>query len=220
MITFQNVSKYYETETILRNISFSVQKGEMVFITGPTGAGKSTLLKLLYLSEYPDEGDIVIGDFHLTSLKLSWIPLLRRNIGVVFQDFKLINNLSVFDNVALALRVRGGSERDIKSAVFDALKKVHLRHKVDSYPRKLSGGEQQRVAIARAIVSEPLFILADEPTGNLDPNTTADIMRLFRDINIQGTTVLIATHNRELFRDSGKRVLRLDRGVMTEEGGG
>ena len=220
MITFQNVSKYYESETVLRSVSFSVQKGEMAFITGPTGAGKSTLLKLLYLSEYPDEGDIVIGDFHLASLKPSWIPLLRRNIGVVFQDFKLINNLSVFDNVALTLRIKGFSEKDIKSTVFNALKKVHLRYKADSYPKKLSGGEQQRAAIARAIASEPLFILADEPTGNLDPNTTVDIMRLFLDINIQGTTILIATHNRELFRDSGKRVLKLDRGVMTEDGGG
>lgn len=217
MITFQNVSKFYENQTVLRNITFTVQKGEILFLTGPSGAGKSTLLKLMYLAERPDEGDIVIGDFHLATLKMPRIPLLRRSIGVVFQDFKLINNLSVFDNVALALRIRGVKEREVRSLVSESLKKVHLRHLSDSYPRSLSGGEQQRVVIARAIVAEPLVILADEPTGNLDPNTAIDIMKLFEEINLQGTTILIATHNRELFRNSGKRIIKLDGGNLVGE---
>jgi cell division transport system ATP-binding protein len=220
MITFQNVSKYYENQSVLKNITFTVQKGEMAFLTGPSGAGKSTLLKLMYLAEWPDEGDIVIGDFHLQSLKALQIPHLRRSIGVVFQDFKLINNLTVFDNIALALRIRGVSEKEIKNLVSGALKKVHLRHISESYPRSLSGGEQQRVVIARAIVAEPLVLLADEPTGNLDPNTSVDIIKLFEEINLHGTTVLIATHNRELFRNTGKRILKLDGGNLIGEEAG
>ncbi len=216
MIAFHNVSKYYD-QSVLKSITFTVRKGEMAFLTGPSGAGKSTLLKLMYLAEWPDEGDIVIGDFHLQSLAESQIPFLRRNIGVVFQDFKLINNLSVFDNVALALRIRGVGEKDIKNLVSEALKKVHLRHLSDSNPRSLSGGEQQRAVIARAIVAEPLVILADEPTGNLDPNTSIDIIKLFGEINFQGTTILIATHNRELFRNRGKRILKLDGGNLVGE---
>ncbi len=217
MIAFQNVSKYYEHQGVLKNITFSVQKGEMAFLTGPSGAGKSTLLKLMYLAEWPDEGDIVIEDFHLQSLKPPEIPHLRRSIGVVFQDFKLINNLTVFDNVAMALRIKGVGEKEIKNLVSVALKKVHLRHLSDSYPRSLSGGEQQRVVIARAIVTEPLVLLADEPTGNLDPNTSIDIIKLFEEINLQGTTILIATHNRELFRNTGRRVLKLDGGNLVGE---
>ena len=219
MITFQGVSKYYEYHTVLRNITLTVPKGEMVFLTGPSGAGKSTFLKLMYLAETPDEGDITIDTLPLTSLKPSQVPLLRRKIGVVFQDFKLINNLTVFDNVALALRVRKAAEREVRNLVSEALKKVHLRHLADSYPRSLSGGEQQRVAIARALVAEPLVLLADEPTGNLDPKTALDILRVFRDINLQGTTILIATHNRELLRGTDKRVLKLDGGGLSEEGG-
>lgn len=217
MITFQNVSKFYDYQTVLRNITLTVEKGEMAFITGPSGAGKSTLLKLMYLAEHPDEGDITVGDFHLASLKESDIPSLRRSIGVVFQDFKLINNLTVFHNVALALRIRGIKEKEIKNMVSNALKLVHLRHLSDSFPRSLSGGEQQRVVIARAIVAEPLVILADEPTGNLDPNTATGIIRLFREINLQGSTILIATHNRELFKDTGNRVLKLDSGNIAGE---
>jgi len=217
MIAFQNVSKYYEHQSVLKNITFSVRKGEMAFLTGPSGAGKSTLLKLMYLAEWPDEGDIVIGDYHLQSLKPPQIPYLRRSIGVVFQDFKLINNLTVFDNIAMALRIKGVSEKEIKNLVSEALKKVRLRHLSDSYPRSLSGGEQQRVVIARAIVTEPLVLLADEPTGNLDPNTSIDIIKLFEEINLQGTTILIATHNRELFRNTGRRVLKLDGGNLIGE---
>lgn len=217
MIAFENVSKFYNNNTVLRNITFTVQKGEMVFITGPSGAGKSTLLKLMYMSELPDEGEIMIDDVRLSSVKMSQIPSLRRRIGVVFQDFKLLNNLTVFDNVALALRIRSVSEKAARSLSSEALRKVNLRHLADSYPRSLSGGEQQRVAIARAILGGPAVLLADEPTGNLDPDTSLEILRLFRDLNHQGATILIATHNRELLRDTRRRILKLENGTFAGE---
>jgi len=217
MIAFENVSKFYEHNPVLKSITFSIEKGEMAFITGPSGAGKSTLLKLMYMEELPDEGEITIDDVRLSSLNMSQIPLLRRNIGVIFQDFKLINNLTVFDNVALALHIREIPEREVRSLTSDALKKVSLRHVAGSYPKSLSGGEQQRVAIARAIVGGPEVLLADEPTGNLDPNTSLDIIMIFRELNDQGTTILIATHNRELLRNTGKRILKLDGGSFARE---
>ena len=217
MIAFENVSKFYDHNTVLKNITFHIEKGEMAFITGPSGAGKSTLLKLMYMAELPDEGEITIDNVQLSSLNMPQIPLLRRNIGVVFQDFKLINNLTVFENVALALHIRRISEREVRSLASEALKKVSLRHLADSYPKSLSGGEQQRVAIARAVVGGPLVLLADEPTGNLDPNTSLDIITLFRGLNDQGTTILIATHNRELLRNTGKRILKLEGGSFARE---
>ena len=217
MIHFQDVSKHYDTHTALRKVTFSVEKGEMIFITGPSGSGKSTLLKLIYLAEKPDEGNIRVAEWETGTLRDSHIPLVRRTIGVIFQDFRLLGNRNVFENVALALRIRGAEERDIKARVFDALKTVNLRHKSDSYPDTLSGGEQQRVAIARAIVSDPIIILADEPTGNVDPDTSVGIIRTFKDINAKGSTILIATHNRELFRNTGRRVLKLDFGNFAGE---
>jgi cell division transport system ATP-binding protein len=217
MIFFQNVTKYYDSQPVLKNINLSVAKGEMVFLTGATGAGKSTLLKLLYAAELPDEGEVMVGDFHIGNLRPSEIPLLRRSIGVVFQDFKLLDNLTVYDNIALALRVRGRKEKEIKGLALETLKNVHLRHKADNYPVTLSGGEQQRVVIGRAMVSEPSVLLADEPTGNLDPDTARHIARLFYEANIHGTTILIATHNRDLYKNTGKRVIRLDSGVLLGE---
>lgn len=217
MITFHDVSKFYDAHAALRNITLNIEKGEMAFITGPSGAGKSTLLKLIYAAELPDSGKVTVGDWESDNLKESKIPFLRRNIGIVFQDFRLLNNLNVYDNIALSLRVRGISERDIKQVVLDVLKLVNLRHKVDAFPSTLSGGEQQRVVIARAVVGEPFIVLADEPTGNLDPDTAAGIMRIFREINAKGTTILIATHNRELFSATGMRVFRLDSGNLLEE---
>lgn len=217
MIYFQEVSKHYENQTALRKISFSVEKGELVFITGPSGSGKTTLLKLIYLAEKPDEGMIKVGDLKLNNLKDSDVPILRRQIGIVFQDFKLLENKNIFENIALTLRIRGESEKDIKTRVFETLKIVNLRHKADSYPKTLSGGEQQRVAIARAIVSEPAILLADEPTGNVDPDTSTGIMKTFKEINAKGTTILIATHNRELFRNTGRRIIKLDHGNFVGE---
>jgi len=217
MIHFSNVTKFYEKQAALKSVTFSIEKGEMVFITGPSGAGKSTLLKIIYLSEKPDEGNVTIAEWDLSKLKESSIPFLRRNIGVVFQDFRLLDNRNIFDNVAIALRIRGLLDREIQDWVMEILKIVNLRHKADSFPRTLSGGEQQRVVIARAIVGEPTILLADEPTGNLDPDTAAGITRLFKEINARGTTVVIATHNRELYKNSGRRVFRIDNGNIVGE---
>jgi cell division transport system ATP-binding protein len=217
MIHFLDVSKYYENQTALRNITFSVEKGEMLFITGPSGSGKTTLLKLIYRGEKPDEGSISVAGWEIHQIKESTVPLLRRNIGIVFQDFRLLSDRNVFDNVSLTLRIRGLSDKELKTIVYDALKIVNLRHRSDSYPDTLSGGEQQRIAIARALVSEPSIILADEPTGNVDPDTSEGIIRTFKDINARGATILIATHNRELFKNTGRRVLRLDNGNLIGE---
>ena len=217
MIQFNDVSKHYDNQTALRKITFSIGKGEMVFITGPSGSGKSTLLKLIFLAEKPDEGDITVSDMDLRTIKEADISSLRRKIGVVFQDFRLLSNRDIFENVALTLRIRGMDEKEIKVRVFETLKAVNLRHKSDSYPDALSGGEQQRIAIARAIVSEPTILLADEPTGNVDPDTSAGIMKMFKEINAKGTTILLATHNRELFRNTGKRILKLDFGNFAGE---
>jgi len=217
MIVFDSVTKSFEGQPALREVSFSVERGEMLFVTGPSGAGKSTLLKLIYMAERPDSGDIIIDGTNTSHIKGSDIPLLRRNIGVVFQDFRLLDNRTAFDNVALALRIRGISESQIKPLVFETLKMVNLRHKADSYPPFLSGGEQQRVVIARAIVAGPAIVLADEPTGNLDPDTSVGIMNIFKEINAKGTTIVIATHNRDIMRNTGKRVLRLDSGEIVKE---
>ena len=217
MIHFQNVTKEYELQTALRDVTCSIEKGEMVFLTGPSGSGKTTMLKLVYLAELPDQGNIMIAGWETGSLKESSIPFVRRNIGVVFQDFRLLDNRNIFENIALALRIRGIAEREIKTRVYEALKTVNLRHKADSYPRRLSGGEQQRIVIARAIVAEPTVLLADEPTGNLDPDTAEDVLKTFKDIHAKGTTILIATHNRELYRNSGKRVLRLEAGSLISQ---
>jgi cell division transport system ATP-binding protein len=217
MIHFSGVTKDYDNLTALKDLTFSVEKGEMVFVTGPSGSGKTTLLRLIYYAEKPDEGTISVDGWDTGQLKESSIPFLRRNIGVVFQDFRLLANRNVFENVAIALRIRGINEKEIKARVYETLKMVNLRHKADAYPRRLSGGEQQRVVISRAIVAEPTVVLADEPTGNLDSVTAEGVMKTFKDIHAKGTTIMIATHNRELFRNSGKRVLRLDMGSLAGE---
>ncbi len=217
MIRFEGVTKDYDNLTALKDLTFSVEKGEMVFITGPSGSGKTTLLKLIYYAEKPDKGTISVDGWDTEQLKESSIPFLRRNIGVVFQDFRLLANKNVFENVAIALRIRGIDEKTLRAKVYDTLKAVNLRHKADVYPKRLSGGEQQRVVISRAIVAEPAVVLADEPTGNLDFVTAEGVMKTFKDIHAKGTTIMIATHNRELYRNSGKRVLRLDMGALVAE---
>jgi len=209
MIMLSDVTKSYEKEYILKNLSFTIGKGELTFITGPSGAGKSTLLKLIYCSERPDSGHIVVGDWPVTKLKQKAIPYLRRSIGIVFQDFKLLNNLTIFENVALALRINGMSTGAVRQHVDKVLREVKLNHKSNIYPLQLSGGEQQRVVVARAIVTNPAVLLADEPTGNLDAGNTEVIMNLFSEINARGTTVLIATHNEWLYQGSGRRVFHL-----------
>ncbi|MBV6341770.1 cell division ATP-binding protein FtsE [Candidatus Magnetobacterium casense] len=216
MIILEKVSKTYENQAALSNINLRVEKGDMAFVTGPSGAGKTTLFKLLYLAEKPDEGTITIAGFNAAELRSSAIPFLRRNIGVVFQDFKLINNKTVYENIALTLRIRGIIEREIKERVHNVLKMVNLRHKSDNYPLTLSGGEQQRITIARSIVGEPTVMLADEPTGNLDEENEKEIMNIFKQINNKGTTILIATHNRALFENTAKKVFVLEGGRLVK----
>ncbi|UCG78419.1 MAG: cell division ATP-binding protein FtsE [Nitrospirota bacterium] len=217
MITFSNISKIYENHAAVKDINLQINKGELVFVTGASGAGKTTLLKLVYVAEKPDTGSIVIAGYNTSTLKEKSIPFLRRNIGVVFQDFKLLSNKTVYDNIALALRIRGVQEGEIKNRVSNALKLVNLRHRSESYPLTLSGGEQQRVTIARAIVDEPTVLLADEPTGNLDSGNARSIMDIFREINAKGTTIMIATHNHDLFRNTGLRVVQLEEGRLIGE---
>lgn len=217
MIQFFDVSKYYDNEIALKDVTFSVEKGDLAYVTGPSGAGKTTLLRLIYRSERPDEGRILVADWDVGKLKQNTIPYLRRYVGVVFQDFKLLFNRTVFDNIALTLRIHGLHPKEIKEDVTEVLKDIGLNHKAHDFPQHLSGGEQQRVVIARAMVSKPTVLLADEPTGNLDPDTSTIIMKLFREINVRGTTVLIATHHSELFSKTGRRVIHLKNGEVIKE---
>jgi cell division transport system ATP-binding protein len=217
VIQFSNVYKSYDDNRTLIDINFTINKGEMAFVTGPSGAGKTTLLKLIYRAEEPDRGYIKVAGWNLQKLKESTIPYVRRNVGIIFQDFRLLQNKTVFDNVALAMSIHGHSQSVIKEKTNEFLKYVGLRHKFDTFPQYLSGGEQQRVVIARAMVSEPTVLLADEPTGNLDPQTASVIMKLFKEINVRGTTVLIATHSEYLFHGTGRRVFHLSNGTIMEE---
>lgn len=217
MIQFYHVYKSYDGhKAAIADVSFGVKKGEFVYLTGPSGAGKSTILRLTLLAEKPDDGQILIAGRNIARLKSADIPELRRGIGIVFQDFKLIERKTVFENVALALRVTGAREDDVRKKTAATLKAVGVSQKKDSYPPLLSGGEQQRVAIARALVKEPLILLADEPTGNLDWEVAQDIMGLIKDIHSQGTTVVVATHNMELVNRMPKRVLHVEGGRVKE----
>ena len=215
MIETLGVTKAYgKDEYAVRNLSIKVEKGEFAFLTGPSGAGKSTLLRLLLLQERPTEGQIIIEGRDLQSLTPSEVQAYRRMVGFVFQDFKLISTKTVFENVAFVLRVLGQPVEQQRRRTYTVLKWVGLQHRHNAYPLELSGGEQQRVAIARALVNEPHIMLADEPTGNLDPDLSLEIMNLFRDMNARGTTVLVATHDRELIKWVGRRVIQLDHGHL------
>ncbi len=217
MIQIYRLSKSFGTNIVLDNIGLRIRRGEFVFITGPSGAGKTTFLRLIFGSERPASGQILINGINLTRIRKPNLDLLRRKIGFVFQDFKLLNNKTVYQNVALALEVTGERPTIIRKKVHQALRAVNLAKKQKAYPLQLSGGEQQRVAIARAIINDPLILIADEPTGNLDPDITREIILLFRSINLRGTTVVIATHSRELLRDTGQRIIALNQGKITEE---
>ncbi|MDZ7314531.1 MAG: cell division ATP-binding protein FtsE [candidate division KSB1 bacterium] len=214
MIELNHVKVVYPTGDGVEDITFRVAPGEMVFLVGPSGAGKSTVLKAIYLEEKPVEGYVLIGEYDSRSIKDKEIPFLRRKLGVIFQDFKLLHDRDVFRNVSFVLEVTGRRSKDIKRRVLRALAEVGLSHKSRKYPYELSGGEQQRVAIARAIVNEPYVLLADEPTGNLDPVTSEEIMEVLTRINARGTSILMATHNEELVRKYKGRVVRIRNGRL------
>ncbi|HEY7293123.1 MAG TPA: cell division ATP-binding protein FtsE [Vicinamibacterales bacterium] len=217
MIESVKLSKLYKRGVYaLRDLSLTIDKGEFLFLTGPSGAGKSTFLRLLLREDLPSEGDLRVMGRDLRSLKSSQIQAYRRTVGFVFQDFRLIPRLSVFQNVAFVMRVLGLPLATQQRKTFQVLKWVGLQHRMNALPEELSGGEQQRVAIARALVNDPQLVLADEPTGNLDPDLSLEIMNLFREINARGTTVVVATHDRELIRRVGRRTVSLDRGRIAE----
>ena len=219
MIETRNLSKLYSRGLYaLRELSLTVDKGEFVFLTGPSGAGKSTFLRMLLLQERPSEGEIVVNGYNLATLPRRQIQEYRRGIGFVFQDFKLIPSRTVVENVTFVLEVLGVPPAQQHRRAFQVLKWVGLQHRMNAYPADLSGGEQQRIAIARALVNDPMLLLADEPTGNLDPDLSLEIMNLLREINAGGTTVLVATHDRELIRLVGRRSITLDQGRVVEVG--
>jgi cell division transport system ATP-binding protein len=217
MIDAQHVSKMYRRGVYaLRDFSLTIDKGEFLFLTGPSGAGKSTLLRLLLLEERATDGRLTVGGRDLASLSPAQVQAYRRTVGFVFQDFRLIPRFTVFQNVSFVMRVLGVDVAEQQRRTFQVLKWVGLQHRMNAQPDELSGGEQQRVAIARALVTEPQFVLADEPTGNLDPDLSLEIMNLFREINARGTTVIVATHDREMIRRVGRRAVTLDRGRVVE----
>jgi len=221
MIQLFHVSKYYERRAALSDINLQITKGEFVLLMGPSGAGKTTLLKLLFCAEPPDEGQILVQNRNVARLRPSDIPYLRRTMGVVFQDFRLLPKKNVFSNVALPLLVQGASAFEIRRKVTEALKAVGVDHRKDSRPATLSAGEQQRVCIARAIVNSPIILLADEPTGNMDPELAGEIIELFKAINARGTTVMVATHNRQVVDQVNRRVVTLNQGkLISDEGAG
>jgi len=219
MIQFHNVSLAYQKDaTALENISFKVAKGEFVFLTGPSGAGKTTLLKLVYGALSPSRGQVLVNGQNISRLTAAEIPFLRRRVGVVFQDFKLLQHRTVFENVAITLEVAGCSTVDIGKRVMHILRQMGMESKINLTPPRLSGGEQQRVALARALVNEPRILLADEPTGNLDDANKKQILNIFKEANVKGTTVVVATHDRRLIEQTHQRIITLRNGNLFEAG--
>jgi cell division transport system ATP-binding protein len=218
MVVFENVTKIYEPDVVaLRDVSFVIEKGEFVFVVGASGSGKSTVIRLVLKELEPNSGRIIVGGRDLQRLKRGKVPQLRRNLGCVFQDFKLLPNRTAAENVAYALKVQGEREDSIRKKVPEVLNLVGLAHKAGSYPDELSGGEQQRVSIARAVVNHPALLICDEPTGNLDPDTSVGIMQLLYRINRAGTTVMMVTHDREMVDKMRKRVIALDDGRLMRD---
>ena len=221
IIEFRGVSKTYPTGThAIEDINIRITAGEFVFVVGSSGAGKSTFMKLIMREEKANTGTIIVNGFNLTSMPRKQVPMLRRTMGIVFQDFRLIPTMNVFQNVAFAMHVVGASDRDVRREVSKALSKVGLGNKARSMPAQLSGGEQQRVGLARALVNSPDLIIADEPTGNVDPNMSYEIVSLLTEINKRGTTVLMVTHDNNLVRDFQHRVIMLERGKIVADNAG
>jgi cell division transport system ATP-binding protein len=216
MIHFENVSVSYNSQPILQDITLEIKPGDFISLVGESGVGKTTLLKLIYFDLLPDEGNVSIAGFTSSTIRKRDIPKIRRQIGVVFQDYKLLDDKNVYDNVAFALHVTGVKRNEIGNRVLRVLADVGLSHKRDSMPEELSGGEQQRVVFARALVNEPIVLLADEPTGNLDPTTALDILQLMKTINSRGTAVILSTHNYDLVRKAGGRIIQIKDGKVSE----
>lgn len=218
MIEMFDVWKKYSNGVFaLQGINIKIDKGEFVYVVGPSGAGKSTFIKLMYREERPTKGQIFLNGFNVERLKEKQIPILRRNIGVVFQDYRLLPNLSVYENIAFAMEVIEASKKVIRKRVPEVLELVGLKNKIHSLPNELSGGEQQRIALARALINNPSMIIADEPTGNLDPDTSWEIMELFERINYKGTTIVMATHNREIVNTIKRRVIAIENGKVVRD---
>lgn len=219
MLKFENVVKVYDTTDVsaLKGIDLHIDKGEFVFLVGHSGAGKSTLIKMITAEEKPTSGTIIINNTRVCELKRKEIPYYRRTLGMVFQDFRLLDNKTVIENVAYAMRVIGATNRQIRRRVPDVLGRVGLSQKAKFLPNQLSGGEQQRVAIARALANNPSLIIADEPTGNLDPETSREIMSYLEEINKSGTTIIVATHDKEIVNSMHKRVIEISDGVITRD---
>ena len=218
MIQLYHISKSYGNgPNILNDICLRVEKGEFLFLTGPSGAGKTSLLKLFYRDEFPSEGQIIINGRNITRIPPRKVPALRREIGIVFQDFKLLKHMTVFENVSFVLNVLGIPKRERKRRAYEMLELVGIHHKMDSYPQSLSGGEQQRASIARALINRPPLLLADEPTGNLDPELALEILNIFKKFQTAGTTVVVATHDRSLIRAFNYRVATLSGGFLSDE---
>ena len=215
---FHVTKKYGPGAPALSDVSLRVEKGEFVFLTGASGAGKTTLLRLIFRDEVPTSGQVIVNNESVATMRRHRVPRLRRQIGVVFQGFKLLPKKTVFENVAYATRVVGLPPREQRGRTYHVLEMLGLNHRLHNFPEQISGGEQQRVAIARALVNRPLILLADEPTGNLDPDLSHEIMGLFKDINAHGTTVMIATHDREMIKRMARRVVALDFGRLTAAG--
>ncbi len=223
LIEVRNVYKQYRNGvTALCDINLSIPKGDFVFVIGSTASGKSTLIKLLYRQEKPTKGEVYVGGINVAKLRNRKVYILRRKIGIVFQDYKLLPQMTVFENVAFALEIYGLPEKEIRKKVMTAIEKVGLKEKFRSYPDELSGGEQQRVSIARAIVNNPKILICDEPTGNLDPDTSMGIMEIINKINEEGTTIIMATHDKDIVNKYKKRVITLEKGILIgdkEKGG-
>jgi cell division transport system ATP-binding protein len=218
MIKFVDVTKVYDNNTLaLKNVNLTIEKGEFAFLVGPSGSGKSTIIKMLFKELDPTSGKLILNSTEVTNLKKNQIPFYRRKIGVIFQDFKLIPTLNIYENVAFALRVTSASNKDIRKKVPMALSQVGLSDKFKSFPNQLSGGEQQRVSIARAIVNNPTLLIADEPTGNLDPETALGIMDTLNNVNKNGTTILMATHAKDIVDIMKKRVIALENGMIIRD---
>ena len=215
MVQIYNVTYNYNSGEGLQQINLNIKPGEFVYLIGPSGAGKSTILKLIYMELLPISGHVIVSNYNSLTIKKRHIPHLRRKLGIIFQDFKLLNDRNVFDNVAFTLQVIGTNTKNIKKKVLRVLSEVGLNHKRNKMPTQLSGGEQQKVAIARALVNEPFVLLADEPTGNLDAKATKEIMQLLDKINIKGTAILMATHNNKLIADNRKKIIQIKNGMIS-----